>query len=72
MGQSMQQQGQPPRLEAHQKLQLAVEAGVHPRTVDRALRGQAVRSTVAARLRKASTELGFPLPELKIASGWRP
>lgn len=54
-------------LDAHQKLQLAMEASVHPRTIDRAFRGKAVRPSIAHRIRRACTALGFTCPTLTVA-----
>jgi len=54
-------------LDGHQKLQLAMEASVHPRTIDRAFRGKAVRPAIAHRIRGACSRLGFNCPVLTIA-----
>lgn len=51
-----------PRLSAHDVRRLAVTAAVHPKTVARAYRGEAVRSTCAARIVDAARALGLPEP----------
>lgn len=53
--------------DAHQIRQIAVQAGVHPRTVDKCYRSKPVRSTVAARVRAAAELLRFPAPQIVIA-----
>lgn len=57
----------PQRLAHHERLELAVEACVHPRTVERVYRGEPIRSTTAARLKRAAQSLGLQLPTLHIA-----
>lgn len=52
---------------AHQRLQIAVHASVHPRTVLKCYRSEPVRSTVAARVTAAARSLQFPEPEIVIA-----
>lgn len=54
-------------LDAHQRLQLAMEASVHPRTIERAFRGKAIRPAIAHRIRRACSSLGFTCPTLKVA-----
>lgn len=53
---------------AHQRLQIASIAAVHPRTVDRCYRSLPVRSTVAARVLAAAQQLGYPAPQIVIAT----
>jgi hypothetical protein len=48
-----------PPINPHDRRRVAVTAAVDPRTVDRYLRGQAVASTCAARIREALEHLGF-------------
>jgi transcriptional regulator GlxA family with amidase domain len=55
------------RLSHHERLELAVEACVHPRTVERLFRGEPIRSTTAARIKRAAQSLGITLPPLHIA-----
>ena len=47
---------------AHDRRRLAVEAGVHPRSVDRAYQGLPIRSTSATRIVEAARALGLPAP----------
>lgn len=57
-----------PRIpDAHQRLQIAVQASVHPKTVLKCYRSEPVRSTVAARVRAAAELLRFPAPQIVIA-----
>lgn len=57
-----------PRMpDAHQRLQIAVQASVHPRTVLKCYRSQPVRSNIAARVRAAAELLRFPEPQIVIA-----
>jgi DNA-binding LacI/PurR family transcriptional regulator len=56
------------RMNPHQERQVAVKAGVDPRTVRAYVEGRNVRSTVASRVAEALRELGFavtpqPQPE---------
>jgi hypothetical protein len=50
------------RLSAHDARRVAVSAAVHPKTVARAYRGEAIRSTCAARIAEAARTLGLPQP----------
>jgi hypothetical protein len=50
------------QLSAHDARRLAVTAAVHPKTVARAYRGEAVRSTCRARIVEAAHTLGLPSP----------
>lgn len=52
---------------AHQRLQIASVAAVHPRTVDRCYRSLPVRSTVAARVLMAAVHLKLQEPQIVIA-----
>jgi hypothetical protein len=52
---------------AYQRLQIAVHAGVNPRTVLKAYRSEPIRSTVAARVRAACNLLQLPEPPIVIA-----
>ncbi len=52
---------------AHQRLQIAVHACVHPRTVLKCYRSQPVRSSIAARVVAAARTLQFAEPEIVVA-----
>jgi DNA-binding LacI/PurR family transcriptional regulator len=52
---------------AHDRRRIAVAALVSPRTVDRAYRGEPIRSMVAARILEATRALGLPLPAIVVA-----
>lgn len=52
---------------AHQRLQIASLAAVHPRTVDRCYRSLPVRSTIAARVLAAAAQLHLSEPQIVIA-----
>lgn len=52
---------------AHQRLQIASLAAVHPRTVDRCYRSLPVRSTVAARVLAAADQLQLAAPKIVLA-----
>lgn len=52
---------------AHQRLQIAAVAAVHPRTVERCYKSLPVRSTVAARVTAAATQLQLTAPKIVIA-----
>jgi hypothetical protein len=51
-----------PPLSPHDERRLSVVAAVHPKTIRRAYRGEAVRSTCEARIRRAAIDLDFPPP----------
>lgn len=53
---------------AYQRLQIAVHAGVSPKTVLKACKGKPVRSAIAARVLAAAQLLNLPLPEIVIFS----
>jgi hypothetical protein len=63
----MLQQRLPLMPNTHQRLQIAVHACVHPRTVLKCYRSKPVRSGVAARVCAAARALLFPEPEIVIA-----
>jgi DNA-binding LacI/PurR family transcriptional regulator len=52
-------------LDPHTRRQIAVEAKCEPRTVGRWLRGEAVRQSIAARIRAAAAQLGIATVEPK-------
>jgi hypothetical protein len=52
---------------AHQRLQIAALAAVHPRTVERCYRSLPVRSTVAARVLAAADQLHLTPPRIVLA-----
>jgi DNA-binding LacI/PurR family transcriptional regulator len=52
---------------AHDRRRIAVAALVSPRTVDRAYRGEPIRSMVAARILEATRALGLPEPPVVVA-----
>lgn len=52
---------------AYQRLQIAVHAGVSPKTVNKAYKGKPVRSSIAARIVAAAQLLRLPAPEVVIA-----
>lgn len=54
--------------DAHQRLQIAVHAGVSPKTVLKAYKSKPVRSNIAARVRAAARYLSLPEPEIVIAT----
>lgn len=49
-------------LSAHEVRAIAVAAFANPKTVERFLAGEPVRSTSAGRIKKAMAELGIALP----------
>lgn len=49
-----------PALTAHERRRLAVEAAVHPATVERYLAGAPVRSTCRSHIERALVALGRP------------
>jgi hypothetical protein len=51
-----------PPLTPHDERRLSVAAAVHPKTIRRAYRGEAIRSTCEARIRRAAADLGLPPP----------
>ncbi len=58
----------PIAISAHDRRRIAVHASVDPRTVDRALAGQTIRSTTRARIAEAMAVLGFgELPDQRRA-----
>lgn len=62
----------PPALSHHEILELAVEAAVHPRTIERLYRGEPIRSTTAARITRAADSLELQLPPFRIVGMARP
>lgn len=52
---------------AHQRLQLSVEAMVHPKTIVRCYKGLPVRETIALRLCAAARALKLPEPRYVLA-----
>lgn len=47
---------------AHDVRRIAVESCTDPRTVNRYLRGEPIRSTTSARIAAALAKLGIPVP----------
>jgi DNA-binding LacI/PurR family transcriptional regulator len=52
---------------AHDRRRIAVAALVSPRTVERAYRGDPIRSMVATRILHAARTLGLPAPRVVVA-----
>lgn len=58
-------------LTSHQRLQVALAADVHPRTVLRCYRALPVRERIAERIARAARELRLPEPRSVIARSVR-
>lgn len=53
---------------SYQRLQIAVHAGVHPKTVLKCYQSKPVRSSIAARVTAAARILNFAEPEIVVAT----
>lgn len=58
-----------PRIDEATVRALAVKASVHPRTIQKALRGERIRGLAGHRARAALCEAGYQVPEPGVAGG---